>query len=79
MCGVVWCVYRQFDKDGSGKLDKSEFKACLYSLGHDVDGQAIDKLMKQYSKDDGTYHNRLVLCAVCCVWRYMRSLCAALP
>jgi len=47
--------FKQFDKDGSGKLDKSEFKACLYSLGHDVDGQAIDKLMKQYSKDDGKH------------------------
>ncbi len=50
--------FEQFDKDKSGQLDKTEFKACLFSLGYEFDGQTIDKLMAAHSADGGKHMNR---------------------
>lgn len=29
----IEAFFRQFDADGSGKIERKELKACLYSLG----------------------------------------------
>jgi hypothetical protein len=47
--------FKQFDKDGSGKLDKSEFKACLYSLGEEMGKRQVQAIIDKYSgQENGT-------------------------
>jgi len=44
--------FKQFDKNNSNSLDKNEFKACLFSLGYEFDGQTIAKLMVQFGNKE---------------------------
>jgi len=44
-------TFKQFDADKSGKIDKRELKACLYSLGEEKNKAEIEAIMKKYSKD----------------------------
>jgi len=44
--------FKQFDKNNSGTLDRNEFKACLFSLGYELDGATITKLMTQFGNKD---------------------------
>jgi len=45
--------FKQFDKDGSGFLDKTEFKACLYSLGEEKSKGEVKDLITKYGNKDG--------------------------
>jgi len=45
-------MFKQFDKSGNGFLDKSEFKACLYSLGEERGSKETLEIMKQHSADE---------------------------
>jgi len=45
--------FKQFDKDGSGFLDKTEFKACLYSLGEEKGKTEVKELITKYGNKDG--------------------------
>jgi len=40
--------FQQYDTDNSKTLDLAEFRACLYSLGNDVDTAACKKIMVKY-------------------------------
>jgi len=40
--------FEQFDKDKSQKLDRNEFKACLFSLGYEYDAQQVTKVMRHH-------------------------------
>jgi len=45
-------TFKKFDRDGSGTLEKLEFKACLQALGHNVgDDIALENVMKQIAKE----------------------------
>jgi len=41
-------TFKQFDSDGSGAIDKSELKACLYSLGEEKSRTEVEEIMKKY-------------------------------
>jgi len=43
--------FKHFDKDGSGVLDKREFRACLQSLGQDSSPADVKAALAQYDKD----------------------------
>jgi len=43
--------FRQFDKNSNGRLDKSEFKACLYSLGEERPTAEVLALMREYGDE----------------------------
>jgi actinin alpha len=43
-------TFKQFDKDGSGSLEKHEFKACLQALGQSITDESLDKLMTSICK-----------------------------
>jgi len=45
--------FQQFDKSKNGVLEKNEFKACLYSLGHEKNNHEVVSIMKKYGGDDG--------------------------
>jgi len=45
--------FKQFDKDHSGFLDRTEFKACLYSLGEEKSKGEVKSLMEKYGTKDG--------------------------
>jgi len=45
--------FKQFDKSKNGLLEKNEFKACLYSLGHEKTGQEVLAVMAKYGAKDG--------------------------
>jgi actinin alpha len=45
--------FKQFDKSKNGLLEKNEFKACLYSLGHEKTGQEVVAVMAKYGAKDG--------------------------
>jgi len=45
--------FKQFDKSHNGLLEKNEFKACLYSLGHEKTGQEVVAVMAKYGAKDG--------------------------
>jgi len=45
--------FKQFDKSKNGLLEKNEFKACLYSLGHEKTGQELVAVMAKYGAKDG--------------------------
>ncbi|XP_039253856.1 alpha-actinin-1-like [Styela clava] len=53
--------FDHFDKDRSGKLEKSEFRGCLLSLGHDVDSKQpkgdenFDKIWKEVDPNGMEY------------------------
>jgi len=40
--------FRKFDRDSSGKIDKKELKACLYSLGEERNRGGIEAILKEY-------------------------------
>jgi hypothetical protein len=41
--------FRMFDKDSSQRLDKAEFKACLYSLGEEMGKKQIQAIMDRFT------------------------------
>jgi hypothetical protein len=41
----------QFDKDGSGFIDKKEMRSCLFSLGEELQRSEIERLIQQFGKD----------------------------
>jgi len=43
----------QFDKNKNGTLDRSEFKACLYSLGEERGKKEVIEIMEKYGKGKG--------------------------
>jgi hypothetical protein len=38
----------QFDKDNSGFVDKKEMRACLYSLGEELQRSQVEQLVTQF-------------------------------
>jgi len=44
--------FEQFDKSKNGVLEKNEFKACLYSLGHEKSNHEVGEIMKKYGATD---------------------------
>jgi len=46
--------FKSFDKDGSGKLDRSEFKACLYSLGEELGKRDVQAMMDKAAAKTST-------------------------
>jgi len=44
--------FTQYDTSGNKKLEPSEMKACLYSLGLETDMLSVKKIMKQYGGND---------------------------
>jgi len=44
--------FTSYDLDGNKSLDYSEFKACLYSLGHDYAAVDIKAIMKKWGGSD---------------------------
>jgi Ca2+-binding EF-hand superfamily protein len=49
--------FKQFDKNGNGRLDKSEFKACLYSLGEERPNAEVQALMREYGDEKNISHD----------------------
>jgi len=49
--------FQQYDSDKSGALDAAEFRACLYSLGHEYDSSQVKKIMVKFggSEKDMSY------------------------
>jgi len=45
--------FDHFDKDKSGKLDRTELKACLQSLSQAVNDPALDNVISKYGGSDG--------------------------
>jgi Ca2+-binding EF-hand superfamily protein len=45
--------FKQFDGNGNGRLDKTEFKACLYSLNEERTKADIQKIMKDHGDGQG--------------------------
>jgi len=43
--------FKQFDKNSNQKLDKTEFKACLYSLGEERPTAEVQALMTEYGDE----------------------------
>jgi len=48
--------FKQFDADGSGKLDKMELKSCLYSLNDERPAKEIKAIMAKYEPLDDPLH-----------------------
>jgi actinin alpha len=44
--------FEQFDKSKNGVLEKNEFKACLYSLGHEKSNLEVVAIMKKFGATD---------------------------
>jgi len=44
--------FKKYDKDSSGLLDRSEFKACLYSLGEELGKKQVQSIMDKYAKKE---------------------------
>jgi len=49
--------FRQFDKNSNGRLDKNEFKACLYSLGEERPNAEVQALMREYGDEKNITHD----------------------
>jgi len=45
-------VFKQFDADNSGHIDKKELKACLYSLGEEKTKSEIEAIFAKYGSKD---------------------------
>jgi actinin alpha len=46
--GTIERQFKTFDRDGNKLLDRSEFKACLYSLGNDLGKKEIQDILDKY-------------------------------
>jgi len=44
--------FKVYDANNNKKLETGEFKACLFSLGHDVDKLTVVKIMNKYGGND---------------------------
>nr|CAG4714688.1 unnamed protein product [Naegleria fowleri] len=44
-------TFKYFDKDKDGKLSKADFKACVCSLGEDIDDKEVDKVFASVDSD----------------------------
>jgi actinin alpha len=45
--------FKEFDKSGDGKLSKSEFKSCLFSLGEEKSSREVAETMEKYGTEAG--------------------------
>jgi hypothetical protein len=41
--------FKKFDKDSNGKLERAEFRACLYSLGEELPKRRVQAIMDKYA------------------------------
>jgi len=48
--------FHKFDKDKSGKLDLSEFKTCLYSLGEEMGRKRVQSIMDKFAGAERATH-----------------------
>ena len=48
-------IFREFDKDRSGALDKKEFRKGLQTLGCHLNDRDFTRLMKQVRDGHATY------------------------
>lgn len=46
--------FKKYDKDGSGALDRNEFKACLYSLGEEWGKKQVQEIMDKHAGKPNT-------------------------
>lgn len=44
-------VFRQFDKDGNGEIDRSELEAAFKEMGTAVPAEEIDRIIKAADRD----------------------------
>jgi len=44
-------VFRQFDKDGNGEIDRSELEAAFKEMGENVPAEEVDKILKAADRD----------------------------
>jgi Ca2+-binding EF-hand superfamily protein len=49
----IVAFFKQIDQDGSGLLDRGEFKELLIKLGRAVDDEAVDSIMHEIDADGG--------------------------
>ncbi len=60
--------FAQYDTDKSQKLELNEFKACLYSLGHDYAALDLKKIMVKFGGNE--------VCGCCPALRCSALCCA---
>jgi len=53
-------VFQHFDRDGSGNLQRLEFKACLQTLGDEPTDAVLDNLIKQYGQEGKIYFEQFI-------------------
>jgi Ca2+-binding EF-hand superfamily protein len=46
-------MFQKYDKDGSGKIDKLEFKGLVYDLGHSITPHELDMAVKSLADGSG--------------------------
>ena len=51
--GRVMTLFRQWDSDGSGSVDKKEFRKAMKELGFDAPTELIDSIFDDMDKDHG--------------------------
>jgi Ca2+-binding EF-hand superfamily protein len=44
----IEAFFKQFDKDGSGRIERKELKACLFSLGEELTTAQVEAYMTQF-------------------------------
>ena len=55
-CAIPFCVqsiFERFDRDRSGKIDASELRDALLSLGYSVSPTVLDLLVSKFDKTGG--------------------------
>jgi len=53
-------VFQHFDRDGSGNLQRLEFKACLQTLGEEPTDGELDNLIKRYGQEGKIYFEQFI-------------------
>ena len=51
-------TFKNYDKDGNGKMDKNELKVALKDMGHDEVSQndeLVGKLLERFDKDNSGF------------------------
>ena len=54
-------TFKNYDKDGNGKMDKNELKVALKDMGHDEVSQndeLVGKLLERFDKDNSGFVDR---------------------
>jgi len=50
---IVQAIFERFDRDRSGKIDSSELRDALLSLGYSVSPTVLDLLVSKFDKTGG--------------------------